>query len=260
MFTPDGWQLEATVKVVEPLNALNTVVMRVTDNLGDPAAADMSTRGDWGDTWMMSLMTDPEGDPEKTGIWIQGLATGDDAVFLTAVDISEYHTYGMIMTRGATMQEDYVELTLDGAGIGTITRAEAYNMQYWRSYAVDGWSDCTWGRTTASPAADSIARWNSVEFSERVSGSDLPGDANRDGIVNAADAAILADNWQTSGASWGQGDFNGDNKVDDMDATILAANWQVGSGASASVPEPSSVVLLFGVFRIAGVFPSKVGE
>ena len=33
----------------------------------------------------------------------------------------------------------------------------------------------------------------------------LPGDANRDGIVNAADAAILAENWMQSGASWGNG-------------------------------------------------------
>ena len=106
--SPDGWQFEATVKVVEPLPELNTVMMRVTDNLGDPAAADFSTRGAWGDTWAMNLMTDPEGDPNKTGIWIQTMATEDDAVFLTAVDITEYHDYGMIMTRGATMQRIFL--------------------------------------------------------------------------------------------------------------------------------------------------------
>ena len=39
--SPDGWQFEATVKVVEPLPELNTVMMRVTDNLGDPDAAGM---------------------------------------------------------------------------------------------------------------------------------------------------------------------------------------------------------------------------
>ena len=244
--SPNGWHFEATVKVVEPLNSVNTVMMRVADNQGDPAAADMSTRGAWGDVWMMNLMTDP--DPSKTGIWIQVNATGDDAVFLAAVDITEYHTYGMIMTRGATMQEDYVEYTLDGAGIGTITRAEAYNMQYWRSFVADGWDDCTWGRTTGSPEVNSVARWNAVEFSERGLGADLPGDANSDGKVDAADAAALAANWlKADGAIWSQGDFNGDGSVDGADAAILAANWQVGAGSSVAVPEPSSFILLLGL-------------
>ena len=74
----------------------------------------------------------------------------------------------------------------------------------------------------------------------------IPGDANRDGVVNEKDAAILADNWLASDASWDTGDFNDDNKVDDIDATILAANWQV-SAASASVPEPSLATALLGL-------------
>ncbi len=70
-----------------------------------------------------------------------------------------------------------------------------------------------------------------------------PGDANSDGTVDAADAAILATNWQTAtGATWADGDFNNDYAVNDIDATILAANW--GSGTSASVPEPSTLTLL----------------
>ena len=86
----------------------------------------------------------------------------------------------------------------------------------------------------------------------RAPGEDLPGDANRDGFVNAADAAILADKLaederRVHGA---KATSIGDGKVDDLDATILAANWQAGSGASASVPEPSSVVLLLGVFAL----------
>ncbi len=71
-----------------------------------------------------------------------------------------------------------------------------------------------------------------------------PGDANRDGVVNAADATILAANWQSTSASWAQGDFNGDGNVDDADATLLAANWQSGAGSNASVPEPGMAFLL----------------
>ncbi len=71
----------------------------------------------------------------------------------------------------------------------------------------------------------------------------MPGDANHDGKVDAADAEILAENWQRTGdAFWEHGDFNGDGHVDDRDATMLAANWQTGVPASASVPEPSVLI------------------
>ncbi|MGD9127521.1 MAG: dockerin type I domain-containing protein, partial [Planctomycetia bacterium] len=72
---------------------------------------------------------------------------------------------------------------------------------------------------------------------------DLPGDANRDGVVNASDATILAGNWQATNASWEMGDFNGDGIVNASDATILAGNWQAST--NTAVPEPSTIVLLF---------------
>ena len=75
----------------------------------------------------------------------------------------------------------------------------------------------------------------------------LPGDANSDGTVNQADAAIVSANWLTqSGATWANGDFNDDGRVDDIDATMMAANWQrtiIPPDTSASVavePEPIS--------------------
>ena len=70
----------------------------------------------------------------------------------------------------------------------------------------------------------------------------IPGDANSDGKVDAADAATLASNWLSTEATWVMGDFNDDGNVNDLDATILAANWQ--APAAASVPEPSALVLL----------------
>ncbi len=73
-----------------------------------------------------------------------------------------------------------------------------------------------------------------------------PGDANGDGMVNEADAAILAENWQTvGGATWTMGDFDNDGNVTDTDATILAANWNAGVPVGeATVPEPAVVMLL----------------
>ncbi|MBN2021153.1 MAG: PEP-CTERM sorting domain-containing protein [Pirellulales bacterium] len=74
-----------------------------------------------------------------------------------------------------------------------------------------------------------------------------PGDANKDGVVDEKDAAILAAHWLTSGGvAWGDGDFNADDHVDDLDLAILAANWSPGGGAA--VPEPST---LAGVVALA---------
>ncbi|MBN2023183.1 MAG: SBBP repeat-containing protein [Pirellulales bacterium] len=69
----------------------------------------------------------------------------------------------------------------------------------------------------------------------------LPGDANRSGTVDAADAAILAAHWCMSGMSWADGDFNNDGLVDDLDLAILAANWgsQVGTSQAAGVVVPT---------------------
>ncbi|HBO43740.1 MAG TPA: hypothetical protein DD670_07375, partial [Planctomycetaceae bacterium] len=53
----------------------------------------------------------------------------------------------------------------------------------------------------------------------------IPGDANRDGNVDAADAKTLATNWGETNASWAMGDFNKDGIIGPADAAILAANW-----------------------------------
>jgi hypothetical protein len=88
--------------------------------------------------------------------------------------------------------------------------------------------------------------------------SDIPGDANGDGRVDAGDAKIMADNWGKSGnAAWGDGDFNGDLKVDAKDAAILAANWgfvwtpAAAETSAAAVPEPGMAALLLTLLAAA---------
>ncbi len=74
----------------------------------------------------------------------------------------------------------------------------------------------------------------------------IPGDADGDRDVDAADAAILAGNWQqTIAGGYSVGDFDLDGDVDDVDATIMAANWTGPlAAASAAVPEPSTICLV----------------
>jgi hypothetical protein len=93
----------------------------------------------------------------------------------------------------------------------------------------------------------------------------LPGDANRDLAVNGSDFALLAANFGRTGRSWSTGDFNDDTAVNGADFALLASHFgrSLGGGAAgvggaavteadyaavaafgASIPEPSSAVLL----------------
>jgi hypothetical protein len=99
------------------------------------------------------------------------------------------------------------------------------------------------GRTTESPAGQGIVRLDGPipEY--------LPGDANRDGVIDRVDAGIMAAHWGETDAEWRDGDFNEDGVVNGADAAILAANWSTSGedhGSGAAVPEPATIVLLLG--------------
>lgn len=75
----------------------------------------------------------------------------------------------------------------------------------------------------------------------------LPGDANRDGVVDVpGDGFILVANLGAAGAVWDQGDFNSSTTVDvPGDGFILVANLggSTTPPAISAVPEPSSALL-----------------
>ncbi|MGA2442123.1 MAG: dockerin type I domain-containing protein [Tepidisphaeraceae bacterium] len=70
----------------------------------------------------------------------------------------------------------------------------------------------------------------------------LLGDANLDGLVNAADFTILAANFNQPVTAWDQGDFNYDGLVNAADFTDLAANFnQSASGADVSAGDVAAL-------------------
>ncbi|MGA2442620.1 MAG: dockerin type I repeat-containing protein, partial [Tepidisphaeraceae bacterium] len=70
----------------------------------------------------------------------------------------------------------------------------------------------------------------------------LLGDANLDGVVNAADFTILAANFNQPVTGWDQGDFNYDGLVNAADFTDLAANFnQSASGADVSAGDVAAL-------------------
>jgi len=81
----------------------------------------------------------------------------------------------------------------------------------------------------------------------------IPGDADNNGVVDAADAAVLAAYWLTpTDKGFAAADFNFDGRVDDLDASILAAHWQYGASAAA-VPEPAAWALGVGCACLVGI-------
>ncbi len=77
--------------------------------------------------------------------------------------------------------------------------------------------------------------------------SNMPGDANGDGVVDVADLGVLGANFNQSNMTFADGDFNDDGIVDVADLGILGANWsasQATGNTSALVPEPTTLSLL----------------
>ena len=96
-----------------------------------------------------------------------------------------------------------------------------------------------------------------VRFYGEVVSTNVPGDTDNDGDVDADDAAVLGNNWGrsdvTAGAS--EGDFNDDGYCNAKDASILAANWGTGVGESnlSAVPEPIGATLLLSLLFVLGI-------
>lgn len=117
-------------------------------------------------------------------------------------------------------------------------------------------------------------------LSELALNTPLPGDANKDGVVDLLDLDILGTNFGSSPAGFMDGDFNGDGTVDLLDLDILGSNFgnqgYAESGvidinaieaiggeefggidfpnafAAAPVPEPTTALLAFAAIGVVG--------
>jgi len=70
------------------------------------------------------------------------------------------------------------------------------------------------------------------------------GDANGDGVVDAADYIILKRNFGMMGAKWLDGDFSGDGTVGWDDLQVLMSPFGTGGVVPATNPEPATLGLL----------------
>ena len=75
----------------------------------------------------------------------------------------------------------------------------------------------------------------------------LPGDGDLNGVVNFADFALIANNFNGSDTEWGQGNFDLNHTTNFADFVILANNFGSMVPADNTVPEPATLMLLIGV-------------
>lgn len=82
------------------------------------------------------------------------------------------------------------------------------------------------------------------------------GDATLDRKIDAADLSLLASNWLSGTAGWGEGNFTADDVVDAADLSLLARNWlwEGGPVGGALAPEPiTAATLILSSLAVAGV-------
>ena len=124
------------------------------------------------------------------------------------------------------------------------------------NYTVDANSAPDWDIADIDIIVDTVDPTGFRVYVTGIAGS-LPGDADENGVVNAADYITLKRNMgQATGAVLADGDFDGDGDVDWYDLQILQGNYgKTSAGASGTIPEPGSAILLmFGAAARLGGF------
>ena len=114
-----------------------------------------------------------------------------------------------------------VRITNQGLAVG-----ETYTIKLWDNGATilnyEGAVTYEKGQKVA-PGAGSDWTYDVVVT---AAASQIPGDANGDGVVNQLDLNAVIDNWQANGVGWAGGDFNGDGVVNQLDLNVIIDNWQ----------------------------------
>ncbi len=160
-------------------------------------------------------IADPTGDPNGGEGW--DLVKGSTITFLGELILD--------------VDDSLLAGSIDGAD-SFIVASASNSMSALGSYSFLG----TWSGTLTVTDNDLILT--------ELSGA-LVGDADGNGVVNAADYIVLKTNMgQPSGATLADGDFDDDGDVDWTDLQLLQAHYGESAGASGTIPEPATLGLL----------------
>ncbi|MBN2024145.1 MAG: PEP-CTERM sorting domain-containing protein [Pirellulales bacterium] len=160
---------------------------------------------------------------------------------LTIDSGSQGDSFVNMSTGGMLALEGDADESLD-AFLGLVSGTDA--IRYWNA-AISDWANITGAARGTDYTLSYLSNGDLAGYTLLTVGtnaSSTPGDANRDGRVDATDAAALAASWLQQGG-WDDGDFNADGWVNDLDLAILAANWKP-NGSPPAVPEPGTLAMV----------------
>jgi len=81
-----------------------------------------------------------------------------------------------------------------------------------------------------------------IIIKQLLSGDQVPGDFNEDGVIDVADFTILAGHFNQAGR-FADGDMNFSGHIDLEDFVRFRTAFEDSQGPAAAVPEPTSTVL-----------------
>ncbi|HEY1683487.1 MAG TPA: hypothetical protein VGG19_01875, partial [Tepidisphaeraceae bacterium] len=150
---------------------------------------------------------------------------------------SNQHLASLSISPGATVDVMGNELFISSASAATI-----------RSYLISAYDHGTWNETGLTSSMAAANSTGSTTLGYLVVGSMVEvkytwlGDADLDGVVDAADLAAMS----PIGTTWTTGDFNYDGRVnaDDYSLFMLGAAASGGMNISTTLPEPAGAAVI----------------
>jgi endonuclease/exonuclease/phosphatase family metal-dependent hydrolase len=138
---------------------------------------------------------------------------------------------------------DAIDLVLPGGGIPGGGSAEA-------DLAIDtsqlGSYTAMWAIDTADESLPGAQTGNTLEAQIAIEVA-LPGDVNRDGLVDQNDINAIIAGWGSAADGWSAGDLTRDGLVDVDDLDMVRDHWlwtPADVGGSPSVPEPGTLLVM----------------
>jgi hypothetical protein len=143
--------------------------------------------------------------------------------------------------------------------INTFNGPNGGDLSDWTGATVDSYNTGTNLGSESPVSAGDVTEMDVIGYD--VATSQVPGDYNHNGVVDAADYTI----WRATLGQTGTGlaaDGDGDNAVTQADYDVWKSNFGhaasgSGAGAAAAIPEPSSIVL---VLLAVAILLSTIGK
>jgi len=173
------------------------------------------------------------------------VAMGNGAIYQFDIGTSPTNADEVVVVAGeVTFDTAWTVELADGGSGAPLADDKFYLFSYDASLATLVTPTFDPGSTDWNVSSASIGNDSTGIYMTAISSSIL-GDADENGVVNAADYMVLKRNMgQSVGGAAADGDFNDNGTVDYADLQLLIGNFDAVSGGAPAVPEPATLFVL----------------